>query len=259
MKKSVKNADLSAAEVTVTTQVIGYKKRDIETNQILGSYPLDLPQEKLETKAFILNLSDQFREELRINSHWTNDPNQYGPNWFKIRKTILERDHFQCQLCSVSGTEQTLHVHHIIPFRNFVNPNDANQPENLTTLCHTCHDRVEAAVKMRSGLTGFASAFRQISALFLECDANDLNVISDPACAEYDGKATIYLYETIPGGIGLSQNIFYNFIKIVSAVKDLIENCDCEDGCPGCVGPAGEIGIGGKEEAVAIASGLLLI
>ena len=259
MKNSVQNADLSAAEVTVTTQVIGYKKRDIETNQILGSYPLDLPQEKLETKAFILNLSDQFREELRINSHWTNDPNQYGPNWFKIRKTILERDHFQCQLCSVSGTEQTLHVHHIIPFRNFTNPVDANQPENLTTLCHTCHDRVEAAVKMRSGLTGFASAFRQISALFLECDANDLNVISDPACAEYDGKATIYLYETIPGGIGLSQNIFYNFIKIVSAVKDLIENCDCEDGCPGCVGPAGEIGIGGKEEAVAIASGLLLL
>ncbi len=48
----------------------------------------------------------------------------------------------------------------------------------------------------------------------------------------------------------------YELQKKLGPIFDI--TCDCEDGCPGCVGPAGEIGIGGKEEAVAIASGLLL-
>ena len=256
-EKSITHAALSAAEVTVTSQVIGYKKRDIETTQILGIYPLDLPEEKLQTKAFIIRVNNDFRDSLRVNHQWKNDSNQYGKKWESIRQQVLIRDHYQCQLCYTTESSSLMHVHHIVPFRNFSDAEEANQMDNLTTLCPSCHERVESAVKMRSGLSGFAAAFHQMSALFLECDINDISVISEPACGEYDNQAVIYLYETIPGGIGLSQSIFTNFNKIGDAVRDLIENCDCEDGCPGCVGPAGEIGIGGKAEALAIVKGLL--
>ena len=38
-----------------------------------------------------------------------------------------------------------------------------------------------------------------------------------------------------------------------SAYK-LVNSCKCRDGCPSCVGPAGENGIGGKQETLALLS-----
>jgi len=95
-----------------------------------------------------------------------------------------------------------------------------------------------------------------MASLFLECDLSDLNVIADPENAAFQGLPAIYIFETIPGEIGLSQSIFQNTEQIFQATLDLITNCECEDGCPGCIGPAGEIGIGGKKEALAIGNGL---
>ena len=244
------------AEVTVTDQVTGYRKRDMETYQILDQCPLSLPEEKLDTKSFLIVLKKEFQEYLEHESLWNNEINDYGRNWPVIRSEIIRRDQFTCQLCGIQTEEKSLQVHHIVPFRNFANLESANQPENLITLCKNCHHRVEAAVKMRSGLSGFASALHHMASLFLECDLSDLNVITDPENAAFQGQAAIYIYETIPGGIGLSQTIFQSIEKITRAALDLITNCECEDGCPGCIGPAGEIGIGGKKEALAIGNGL---
>ncbi len=256
-KADGENAEILTAAVTVTDQVTGYRKRDETTHQILDQFPLDLPEVVLDTKAFIIALKTHFRDQLREQSDWHNDPNDYGRDWPEIRRSVVRRDNNACQLCGISGTVQTLQVHHIVPFRNFSNPADANREENLTTLCPDCHHRVEAAVKMRSGLAGFASAFHQIATLFLECDGNDLNVLPAPEDPHFEGRSAIYIYETIPGGIGLSQAIFRQFKRILQATLDLINSCECEDGCPGCVGPAGEIGSGGKQEALAIGYGLL--
>jgi DEAD/DEAH box helicase domain-containing protein len=38
---------------------------------------------------------------------------------------------------------------------------------------------------------------------------------------------------------------------------ELVIECPCEDGCPSCVGPAGENGVGGKQETVAILKELI--
>ena len=257
LERSIANADLTASQVLVTNQVVSYKKRHIETVQILGIYPLDLPEETLSTNAFIICLKPEFIETLKSENKWKNDPNQYGSDWQELRRQALERDGFHCKLCGAAGTGVSLHVHHLVPFRNFTDADEANNLDNLVSLCAGCHERVESAVRMRSGLAGFGTAFQQMAALFLECDIGDISAVSDPACAEFGGKPTVYIYETIPAGIGLSQSIFDNFEKIASAVESLIEDCSCEDGCPGCVGAAGEIGSGGKAEALAIATGLL--
>jgi len=34
--------------------------------------------------------------------------------------------------------------------------------------------------------------------------------------------------------------------------RELVEACGCEDGCPSCVGPGGEGGLGGKRETLAL-------
>ena len=109
---------------------------------------------------------------------------------------------------------------------------------------------------MRSGLTGYGTAFHQLAALFIECDPGDISLSIEQDCADFEGRPAIFFYENTPGGIGLSQTIAENFREINRAVIDLIRNCPCTDGCPGCVGAAGENGTGGKAEALAICQGI---
>jgi DEAD/DEAH box helicase domain-containing protein len=33
---------------------------------------------------------------------------------------------------------------------------------------------------------------------------------------------------------------------------ELVQECECQDGCPSCVGPGGENGAGGKAETLEI-------
>ena len=62
----------------------------------------------------------------------------YGP----IRKSVLERDHWQCLLCgwklSEDGRIRTRppEVHHIIVFRSQCGKDEA---ANLASLCYNCH------------------------------------------------------------------------------------------------------------------------
>ncbi len=106
---------------------------------------------------------------------------------------------------------------------------------------------------MRGGLAGFAAAFHQMAALFCECDPGDLEIITDPDCRDFEGRPTVFIHEITPGGFGLAQGIADRLDEINDAVIDLITKCKCQDGCPGCVGAAGENGVGGKAEALAIA------
>jgi DEAD/DEAH box helicase domain-containing protein len=65
-------------------------------------------------------------------------------------------------------------------------------------------------------------------------------------------EPNIYLYDKYPGGIGMSEPLYRMSAALLENARKLIENCDCEAGCPSCVGPAGEIGEKGKEVALSI-------
>ena len=251
-----RGADILTADVTVKTRVVSYKKIDSESHQALGIYPLDLPEEILETRAFIIVLKEELRDRLRDSMVWSSDRNDYGPDWERIRKAVIHRDHEECSLCHTKLSASQLHVHHITPFRTFTDKQKANDPQNLITLCPECHHRVEMNVQMRSGLAGYAEAFHQLAALFIECDGGDLSVSIEQECADFEGRPAIFLYENTPGGIGLSQAIAERCREINQGVISLIRGCPCTDGCPGCVGAAGENGVGGKAEALAICQGI---
>jgi DEAD/DEAH box helicase domain-containing protein len=48
---------------------------------------------------------------------------------------------------------------------------------------------------------------------------------------------TVYLYDSYPGGIGLSEPLFLRASQIVADAQALIAACGCSIGCPACVGP----------------------
>ncbi len=263
-------------EIQVTTQVVGLKKLRWFTRENLGEEPLDLPPTDLQTTGYWLSLSDSMIGSLRASGAWTNDPNDYGPDWARIRLAVRTRDGFCCQVCgtpesaltSAGGREHE--VHHKIPFRDFMKRSaaspdvamqsqetlrsardQANRLDNLTTLCASCHRNVEQNVRMRSGLAGLTYVLGQLAPLFLMCDPNDLGMHTDSA-GSILGKPSVFLYDQVPAGIGFSQKLFEMHDELMKRALELVSECECKDGCPSCVGPGGENGVGGKQETIEI-------
>lgn len=48
---------------------------------------------------------------------------------------------------------------------------------------------------------------------------------------------TLFLYDNFPGGIGLSEPLYRAAPELVRAALELVEACDCNGGCPACIGP----------------------
>jgi len=73
-----------------------------------------------------------------------------GENWLKVRRAVYERDNNTCQICGRTQEEvgKKLSVHHIKPYRLFGNYEEANNLENLITLCQSCHMIEEYKLKL---------------------------------------------------------------------------------------------------------------
>jgi DEAD/DEAH box helicase domain-containing protein len=241
-------------ELSVTTQVTGYRMVRWFTHEQIGSGDLELPENVLITMGYWLAINQETVDSLRHQGFWSSDPNQYGPNWKQQRDRARERDAFKCQVCGREEGDRQHHVHHKTPFRQFESYLSANQLENLVTLCPTCHRRVETAVRLRSGLSGLAYVLNNLAPIFLMCDSRDLGVYSDPQSPLANGDPAIVLYERIPAGIGFSQRLFEIHNSLIESARELIGTCECRDGCPSCIGPAGENGFGGKKETIALMS-----
>jgi DEAD/DEAH box helicase domain-containing protein len=248
----VKGGKKAFGEIQVTSQVIGFRKIRWHTNETLGAETLDLPPSELFTTGYWLALSDETVDKLKEERLWSNAPNDYGPNWAKQRDLARARDGFRCQICGTPEGDKAHHVHHKIPFRQFDSIDQANQLANLITLCNSCHRKVETAVRVRSGLAGLAFTLGNLAPLFLMCDIGDLGIHSDPQSSLSDGQPTVILYDLIPGGIGLSERLFEIHSNLMLKGLELVESCECDDGCPSCVGPGGEGGSGGKRETLAL-------
>ncbi len=250
--RNLSGASIGYGEVLVTSQLVGYRKIRWFTQEKLAEIPLELPPTQLRTVATWLVLDDMLVQDLRENGLWTNDPNQYGKDWPRIRLIVRLRDQFTCQVCGKIEQEAEHHVHHKVPFRQFSDPTMANRLENLVTLCPGCHQRVEVGVKMRSGVAGLGYVFHHLSPILLMCDINDLGLNADPQSTVADKQPAVVIYDQVPAGIGLSQTLYERYEELFEYAHDLVAHCNCTDGCPACVGPAAENGIGGKSATLGI-------
>ena len=70
-------------------------------------------------------------------------------------------------------------------------------------------------------------------------------------------EPTLYIYDAYPGGIGLSEPLFRMHDALLARTRELIADCQCEKGCPSCVGPVGETSERAKEAALEILKRLL--
>ena len=125
----------------------------------------------------------------------------------------------------------------------------------------------------QSGIFGMLYALESMATLLLMCDRRDLGTAvgerpaspgiepewqefttatSDPAQMKEFFEPNLYLYDAYPGGIGFSEPLYRVHDLLLRRTRELIEGCQCEKGCPSCVGPAGEKSERTKEAALAI-------
>ncbi len=117
-------------------------------------------------------------------------------------------------------------------------------------------DKIEA-------VSGIAYLMRHICAVMLMCDVKDLGVAVEDNITkteinrhsiknlstksrEWEWKErenlrhfepNIYIYDSYPNGIGFSEVLFERGGDIFEKILDAIKQCNCEKGCPSCVGP----------------------
>jgi len=80
---------------------------------------------------------------------YTGNEDYYGENWPKMRRKALERDGRKCRICGLTREEHLeehgcgLHVHHVRPIASYETQEEANELDNLVTICRPCHVRWE--------------------------------------------------------------------------------------------------------------------
>jgi DEAD/DEAH box helicase domain-containing protein len=105
----------------------------------------------------------------------------------------------------------------------------------------------------RDGIVALSFAMKQIAQLLLMCDGHDIGISLD---TEADSPR-VFVYDNYPGGIGFSEPLLRMHHELLEATRRLIAECDCENGCPGCVGPIGNTGPLAKPAALRILDLLL--
>ena len=91
--------------------------------------------------------------------------------------------------------------------------------------------------ELDAALVGAGRALQTVASVLLMADPRDLGMVAQVQSPHAE-QPVIYLWEAAPGGVGMSPRLFDRTDELVAGALDLVRDCDCEVGCPACVGPA---------------------
>ena len=101
-----------------------------------------------------------------------------------------------------------------------------NIPESFGELDETAQGEV---------LAGIGTLIRSVAPFFLLCDRRDIGVAPRVRDTHF-GCPAIYIYDSAPGGSGLSEALASRIGAVFAAGAERTRNCPCESGCPSCIG-----------------------
>jgi DEAD/DEAH box helicase domain-containing protein len=107
-------------------------------------------------------------------------------------------------------------------------------------------------------LAGAGRALQAVASVLLMVDPRDLGLVAQVR-SPHDGTPTVYLYEAVPGGVGLAERLWQRHAELVDGAADLVASCGCEGGCPSCTGPrpaGGETDVDARALALRLLAGL---
>lgn len=90
-----------------------------------------------------------------------------------------------------------------------------------------------AGYRTSEGVVGLRNLAVVALPLVAMCDSRDLGGVVD---SKNLGKSTVILYDRYPGGLGYCEKGFERMEGVLAICRQMVAECQCEDGCPSCVG-----------------------
>jgi DEAD/DEAH box helicase domain-containing protein len=223
-------ASKNHGEVQVNTQVVGFKKVKFHTMENVGAGELELPEQEMHTTAFWLTLPHAFMASLPYNSTEKLDGVNGLANALEAIGTLLV-------MCDARDLGRAVGENSKIQ-----DSGDRSQESEVRSQNEE-NRNPDSGLGIQEQHREAESKIQNLKSKIREPKVNVEVVAFEP---------NIYLYDKYPGGVGLSEPLFRMAESLLEKTHRLIANCPCENGCPSCVGPIGEIGEKGKEVALEI-------
>jgi DEAD/DEAH box helicase domain-containing protein len=206
----------SHGDVLVRSQVVGFKKIKFFTNENIGDGKLELPENEMHTTSYWITLERPLLESLP----YSVSERQSG--MFGLLHALAS---VATLLLMCDGRDLGTAIGERPP-----------APDSATELVVAQH-----AAPLQRPSADAADDF--IPSRLRDLSRSSLKEFFEP---------NLYLYDAYPGGIGFSEPLFRAHDLLLSQTRELIVACTCDEGCPSCVGPAGDLAPRAKEAALAI-------
>jgi len=205
----------SHGDVLVRSQVVGFKKIKFFTNENIGDGKLELPENEMHTTSYWITLARPLVESLPYS--------------------VSERQSGMFGLLHALSSVATLLLMCADRDLGTAIGERPPAPDSATDLVGAGH-AVPAAPHLDTVDAFTPSRIREVS-------RSNLKEFFEP---------NLYLFDAYPGGIGFSEPLFRTHDLLIHKTRELIAACACDEGCPSCVGPAGDLAPRAKEATLAI-------
>ncbi len=98
----------------------------------------------------------------------------------------------------------------------------------------TCREVEQVCGEVQDALHAMEHAAIGLLPLFAQCDRADIGGLST-ALHPGTGAATVFVYDGVPGGVGIAQIGFEQAETWWEQTRTLLIDCPCAEGCPACV------------------------
>lgn len=219
--------------------------------KLLETLTLNKAYEEVHEGAVLLHQGETYiSEELNLNE-LTAKVRQENVNYYTealktvdiaIKKTLEEK---QMGVKVGQGELLTTETYHTYVTKSY-DEVIKRQPLNLPSLSFSTvglwfivPDKIRVEIEAQGldfdgGLHAVEHAMIGMSPIFAMCDRWDIGGLSTPLHPDM-GEATIFIYDAFEGGIGISETLYANINSLWEKTLQLIDNCECSDGCPSCI------------------------
>ena len=227
-RDNLQHLDYEHGEVHVAWRVSGFKKIKFETRENVGFGDVFLPDHEMHTTSFWVTFKERFLSSLPYS-----------------KADLVD---------GISGLGHVLQ--HLAPLYLMCDVRDLDR---------CVGDRAAQHVDLGEGRTDGRVHLQNPS------EPDDIQEESwmrisddkpvDPAptkrvvTSDIPYEPTLFLYDNFPGGVGFSPQIFDRFPDLLEHAGRLLMECECDSGCPTCVGPPNEVGDRAKLIALELIQG----
>ncbi len=216
--ESLEGVAVGLGEVSVIEKVVGYKKIKFNTHENVGYGDVRLPEMQMHTSAVWITFSEDTVRSLVLVDDSAGEPAGGGREATPLRRRSADERSEEERAGGLVGGLRP--------------PPPRLRPAPATGV--DAGGGIGPPMPPRPS-RGLLCVPRDLGHVLAERTGED----EHPQKGDADGAGfdpTIFIYDHIPGGVGLAPRLFADREVVLRRTRGLIEDCPCQGGCPACIG-----------------------